>query len=57
VNENFMYVQQNLQLSRSEIVQLAKNSFEASFIERQVADAYIQSVDDYDSAFPKKLQV
>jgi len=57
VNENFMFVQQNLQLSRSEIVQLAKNSFEASFIERSVADAYIQYVDDYDKSFPENVQV
>jgi adenosine deaminase len=51
VNENFIFVQENLRLSRSEIVQLAKNSFEAAFIERSLADAYIQSVDEYDRSF------
>lgn len=48
VNENFSYVQRNLELTRAELVQLAKNSFEASFIDREAAQKYIDSVDAYD---------
>ncbi|ACC72347.1 adenosine deaminase [Paraburkholderia phymatum] len=48
VNENFAYVQRNLKLTRNELVQLAKNSFEASFIDRALAQRYIDSVDAYD---------
>jgi adenine deaminase len=51
VNENFAYVQRNLQLTRSELVQLAKNSFEASFLDRSTADMHIAAVDAYDHSF------
>ncbi len=47
VNENFMAVAENLDLTKNEIYQLAKNSFEASFISRTEKDHFIEMLEEF----------
>jgi adenine deaminase len=45
VNENFIAVAEALDLSAGDIVLLAKNSFEASFLPRDEKDRFINEID------------
>ena len=45
--ENLLAVQQAFGLSEQEVAQLARNSFEASFLEQHERDAYVSDVDAY----------
>ena len=45
VNENYIAVAEALRLSRAELVQLARNSFEASLLDAEVKSALIAEVD------------
>ncbi|MBO9998274.1 MAG: adenosine deaminase [Cyanobacteria bacterium SID2] len=46
VVENFEAIQMGLNLSRNEIVRLAKNSFVASFLSNDVKQKYLEELDD-----------
>ena len=50
VNENYVAVQEALSLSKTEIVTLARNSFEAAFLKRAEKDAFLDHLDDYVAA-------
>ncbi len=50
VNENYTAMQEALGLTPEEIVTLARNSFEASFLSRAEKDAYLARLDDYVAA-------
>ncbi len=50
VNENYTAMQEALDLTREEIVTLARNSFEASFLSRTEKDAFLSRLDDYVAA-------
>ncbi len=47
MNENFLAAQQGLGLSRDEVVQLVRNSFEATFLDRARKDTLLKELDDY----------
>lgn len=47
VTENFLAVQQGLDLSRDEIYRLARNSFEATFLSRQEKQRLLEELDDF----------
>jgi adenosine deaminase len=47
MNENFLAAQQGLDLTRDEVVQLVRNSFEATFLDRSRKDALVKELDDY----------
>ncbi|MBM3646818.1 MAG: adenosine deaminase [Alphaproteobacteria bacterium] len=47
VGENYLAVQQALGLDRAEIVTLARNGFEASFIDDALKRRYLAALDDY----------
>lgn len=49
VNENFEAVTDDLQLSKDELIRLAKNSFKASFLSEQDKDKFIQEITNYDN--------
>jgi adenosine deaminase len=51
VLENFLAVQRGLGLSRADLAQLARNSFEASLLEPAARRRWIAAVDDYLLAF------
>ncbi len=50
VNENYTAMQEALGLTREEIVTLARNSFEASFLSRTEKGVYLSRLDDYVAA-------
>jgi len=56
VNENFLDVTQALHLNQDQIVQLAKNSFTASFLREDQKDKFIREIDDYVFNFNKRSQ-
>jgi adenosine deaminase len=47
VNENFRAVQEAVNLTRDEIVQLARNAFTVSWLEREDRDLYLDSLEEY----------
>jgi adenosine deaminase len=47
VNENFAAVQSAARLTRDEIVQLARNAFEISWLPREDRDGYLDSLEEY----------
>lgn len=47
LNENYLAVAQALNLSRQDLCQLAKNSFQASFLEEKQKRRMLKKVDDY----------
>ena len=47
MNENFIAVQEALNLSREDIVTLARNGFEAAFIDTQSKSVLLQELEDY----------
>ncbi len=47
INDNYEVMQEALDLSREEIVTLARNSFEASFLSRAKKDAHLARLNDY----------
>jgi adenosine deaminase len=47
LNENFIAIQDALNLSYEEISTLVKNSFEASFIAKEQQAEYLKMVDDF----------
>ena len=47
VNDNYIAMQEALDLSREEIVTLARNSFEASFLSRAEKDAQLAGIEAY----------
>lgn len=47
INENYSAISHALDLSKEEICQLAKNSFQASFLEASEKEKLLQKVDDY----------
>ncbi len=47
MNANYLQLTEALGLSKSEIVQLAKNSFEAAFISGEQRDAYLEELNSY----------
>lgn len=51
VNRNFTAVSDALGLSRAEIVRLAKNGFEGSFLPAETIAAHLTEIDRYDAAF------
>jgi adenosine deaminase len=48
LNENYLAVAEALKLTRDEIVQLAKNSFTASFLSEKEKLKMIEKVEKYD---------
>lgn len=52
VNENYIAVQEALKLSREDIYQLARNSFEATFLEADEKKVLIEELDDYFASNP-----
>ncbi|MBA4408345.1 MAG: adenosine deaminase [Bacteroidota bacterium] len=51
VNENYLAVASALNLTHEQIVQLAKNSFTASFLEEEEKQEMIEKVEEYDHLF------
>lgn len=51
INENYLSIQEALGLSREEVVQLARNSFLASFIGEEKKKEYLAQIDQYVSQF------
>ena len=47
INENYQQAQEALDLNRSELYQLAKNSFEASFLPPESKQTFIAELDEY----------
>ncbi|MFQ5994610.1 MAG: adenosine deaminase [Acidiferrobacterales bacterium] len=47
VNENFLAVQRGLSLNRDELYQLARNSFEASFLDDKRKQQRLEELDEY----------
>ena len=47
INENYQQAQEALDLNRSELYQLAKNSFEASFLPPESKQTFITELDEY----------
>ncbi|NQV38236.1 MAG: adenosine deaminase [Candidatus Marinimicrobia bacterium] len=47
INENYNAVSQALDLSKDDIYELAKNSFEASFLDEKTKKGFIEKVDEY----------
>ncbi len=47
INENYNAVSQALDLSKDDIYELAKNSFEASFLDEKTKKEFIEKVDEY----------
>ncbi len=47
VNENYVAISEALRLGKEDIVQLAKNSFNASFISEQEKKKFISKIDEY----------
>ena len=56
LNENFHAVHRALDLQRDEIVQLVKNSFEASFLSAEHIRRFLRQVDEYVSATAGSLR-
>ena len=52
MNDNYLAVSDALALSKEEFAQLAKNSFEASFLDTSEKLGYIQKIDDYLTSYP-----
>lgn len=52
MNDNYLAVSDALALSKEEFAQLAKNSFEASFLDSSEKLGYIQKIDDYLMSYP-----
>jgi adenosine deaminase len=52
VNENYVAVQEALNLSREDLYQLARNSFQATFLTPAEKDAYILELDTYFANHP-----
>lgn len=50
INDNFIATAEALELSRSELLQLARNSFEASFVSPEQKQIWYQQLDAYASA-------
>jgi adenosine deaminase len=50
VNDNYLATADALQLSRDELVALARNSFTASFAAAQIKQRWLDEVEDYQSA-------
>ncbi len=51
INENYIELTKALELSKEEIVTIAKNSFRASFLEEQKKNEYIEKVNSYAKQF------
>ena len=47
MNENFLQIQKALQLSKEDIVELVKNSFQYSFADETQKTEYLRKVDDF----------
>jgi adenosine deaminase len=47
MNENYLAMAKALNLSRDQIIQLVKNSFNASFLSSEEKQAYLEKVDNY----------
>ena len=47
MNENLIAVQAAVQLSRDEIVQLARNAFTVSWLPREDRDGYLDALEAY----------
>lgn len=52
INQNFVAVAEALNLSRPDLVRLAKNSFEGSFLPREDIDVHLAAIDAYDASVP-----
>ena len=52
MNENLTAVQQGLNLSKEDLVELVKNGFRASFLPKTAIESRIQAVDEYASKNP-----
>ena len=51
VNENYLAIQQALDLTEEDIIQLAKNSFEASFLDEADKKKYISQIDKFVNSY------
>ena len=49
MNENLTAVQQGLNLSKEDLVELVKNGFRASFLPKTAIESRVQAVDEYAS--------
>jgi adenosine deaminase len=47
VNENLVAVQEAVHLSRDQLVQLARNSFDVSWLEQEDRDGYVDALEEY----------
>jgi len=47
MNENMIAVQEQADLSKHELLQLARNAFEAAWLPRSVRDSYLQQLEAY----------
>ena len=50
INSNFMATADALQLSREELIALAKNSFNASFVAQEIKQRWLNELQDYQAA-------
>lgn len=51
INENFLQIQKALNLTKEDIVELVKNSFQYSFAEDDIKAEYLKKVDDFVLSF------
>jgi len=54
INENFLAVQEGLNLSRDEIYRLVKNSFQSSFLPANEKQKLVDELDSFVSLHPRK---
>ena len=47
INQNFISVQQALNLSENEIIEIAKNGFRSSFLPQQSINSHIESIEEF----------
>jgi adenosine deaminase len=46
MNDNFLATQKGLNLSREDVIEIAKNSFRASFLPQESIDYHLRSIDE-----------
>lgn len=56
LNQNFINIYENLNLSKEDIISLAKNSFKASFCDEKIKEEYINLIDKFVEEYDFKRQ-
>ena len=51
INENYIELAKSMQLTRTELIQLAKNAFQAAFISEDLRTHYLNELNTYTESF------